>query len=337
MKVWLPCIATGTGAEVWTRRLAAGLAARGHAVQLDRVSHRYQYAPWLAPVRAPSGCDVVLANSWTGTAFAGPAPLVTVVHHVVHDPALLPFKTAPQAIFHRLFVEPMERAAIRAASAVVAVSPATANAVERYLGFAGSRVVLNGVDIEAFTPDDTRSRPNGAPLELLFVGKPSRRKGFDIAAEIVRRLGAECRFVCIGGEPERGLQMPPGEYLGRVDRDRLIEAYRSADALLMPSRLEGFGYAAAEAMACGTPVVACRGTAVSDIVPCGGGVICDAGDIDGFVAGIRELVPSDSRLQSALRKHAADRLSEQRWLDEMEDTLLSVSRLDRTEGETARS
>jgi glycosyltransferase involved in cell wall biosynthesis len=328
MKIWLPVIATGTGAEIYARRLADGLAARGHTAILDVVPHIYQYVPWAAPLSAPQGTHVTIANSWSAAAFHSSVPLVTVVHHVVHDPALAPHKTFAQLLFHRWFVQPMELLAMRRSALVIAVSETTKRAIGAHFSNVPVCTILNGIDVDFFNPGHRRIKEErNRPMELLFVGKPSRRKAFDTVARIIAALGDECRLTCIGPESERGLSLPPGEYLGRVSREQLREAYRSTDLLLMPSRLEGFGYAAAEAMACGVPVAACLGTAVADLIPVNCGVVREADNIDGFVRDIRRLHADPVRraaLRKRLRAHALENLSEQRWIEQMEAALLPL-------------
>jgi glycosyltransferase involved in cell wall biosynthesis len=327
MKVWLPLISTGTGAEVYTRRLAAGLAERGHDVRLDTVTHRFQYAPWLAGLRAPTGTDVVLANSWNAAAFAANGvPLVTAVLHVVHDPAFSRYQSVAQKIFHRGFVLPMERRALRSSAAVIAISEMTATAVLAHLADVPVDVVLNGVDTDFFRPASLRSaRDPSAPLELLFVGKPSRRKGFDLLPEILARLGPAGRLTCVGEPPGRDLPRPPGRYLGRLSAEDLRRAYQEADLLLFPSRLEGFGYAAAEALACGLPVVCTEGTAVAEIAPphlCG--AACPADDAAAFAEAIRALGRDRARLdgmRQSARDHAVAHLDEKRWISDTEAVL----------------
>ena len=46
MKVWLPYVHAGSGSDVYTERLAAGLRAAGHAAVLTPVDRRWQYLPW---------------------------------------------------------------------------------------------------------------------------------------------------------------------------------------------------------------------------------------------------------------------------------------------------
>ena len=323
MIVWLPLIRTGTGSEVYTRLLADGMRARGHQVHLDAVDHRFQFAPWLAPIRPPAGAEVVLANSWSAAGFRrGGLPLVSVCHLVVHDPVLTPYKSLSQRLFHAGFVRPMERAAVRKASINLAVSAAVAGQMRVHLDAGPVEVIHNGVDTEYFSPGDKRS--DIGPVRLLFVGKPSLRKGFDILAKVVERLGPEAEFICVGPEPGPDLPRPPGTYVGPRNRREVRDAMRKADMLIFPSRMEGCPYVVAEALATGLPVIGCSGTPVEEITPRTAGIFRRAEDIDGFVDEIRGLVGDRSRLteaREAARAHAVATLSIDTWLDRTEAVL----------------
>lgn len=323
MNIWFPAISTGTGAEVYTKMLASGLEARGHQVALQFAAHRYQYAPWAARLRPPFKPDVTLANSWNAAAFSKYAPLVTVMHHVVHGPDLAPFKTFAQRGFHAGFIKPMEQAALRKSDAVVAVSESTRTAIAESFGFKDAHTVLNGVETEYFTPS-VRGGPTGV-LKLLFVGKPSRRKGFDIIARLAAHLGDRASLTVIGSDPEAGIAVPECDFRGRVSRDELREAYRAADFLLLPSHVEGFGYAAAEAMSCGTPVVCAPHGAVAEISQIGrAGLALDANSVAATATEMLRLRQNEREYQAmreAAREIALLRLDHTRWLDEMEAIL----------------
>lgn len=326
MTVWLPCIATGTGAEVWTRRLAAGLEARGLRVQLDIVPQRFQYLPWAARLRPPRDCSVTIANSWSAAALANSSPLLTVVHHVVHDPALTPFKTPAQRLFHAAFVAPMERAALRRSACVLAVSETTSQSIAAAFGYRSALTVLNGVDTDFFVPPPTRPLTKEGPLKLLFVGKPSRRKGFDLVARLAAQLGNSAQLTVIGPHAERGLACAGATWLGRVSRARLLAAYQDADFLLLPSRVEGFGYAAAEAMSCGTPVLCAPYGAVQEIAG-EAGVVADLDDPAATAQNLVALRDDGERyraLRLSARSIAARSLGESRWLDAMAQLVAQV-------------
>jgi glycosyltransferase involved in cell wall biosynthesis len=285
-----------------------------------------QYLPWVAPGPATPP-DVTVANSWIAAAFAKPAPLVTVLHHVVHDPALDAFKSLPQRIYHRSFVLPMERSALRHSAAVVTVSLHAALQIRETFGDVACEVVPNGVDTDFFTPADEGHRRG--TFELLWVGKPSRRKAFEVVTHALEMLGKDFRLTVIGPPPEPGIAIPAGaRVLGRVSREELRSEYRAADLLLYPSRLEGFGYAAAEAMACGTPVLCSAGGAVAEVVdPPASGIAAPAGDSTAICAAVRSLAAAPDRLAGMganARNRAVSHFSETRWLDRMEDLLRRV-------------
>ncbi|MFC4011382.1 glycosyltransferase [Nonomuraea purpurea] len=137
-----------------------------------------------------------------------------------------------------------------------------------------------GVDLEAFGPDrhDAHLRERlvspGEPL-LVHCGRlsPEKRPDRSIGALAeLRRRGVPAVLAVAGDGPLRqrlarqavGL---PVLFLGHVaDRDRLARLLATADVALAPGPVETFGLAALEALASGTPVVACRDSALPEVV-----------------------------------------------------------------------
>jgi glycosyltransferase involved in cell wall biosynthesis len=107
-------------------------------------------------------------------------------------------------------------------------------------------------------------RPEGAPFTLLFCGQLVHRKGVDVLAEAFGRAAREeprLRLLLAGEGPERAAlarALPPGrfELRGHVPWESLPALYAEADALVLPSRHDGWGLVVNEALASGIPVIA---------------------------------------------------------------------------------
>lgn len=129
------------------------------------------------------------------------------------------------------------------------------------------------------------------PLKIAFAGRFDRQKGFDTYCEVMRRLGDAARGIAIGRAIVAADQVsiPPNvEVLGWQPRERVFDLYREADVLLVPSRWEGFGLVAIEAMQAGTAVFASRVGGLQDIVREGEtGRLFTPGDAEAIVAAIR--------------------------------------------------
>jgi glycosyltransferase involved in cell wall biosynthesis len=138
----------------------------------------------------------------------------------------------------------LTRPILRRARAVVAASAFLAEAAEG-LGARKVRVVPEGVELPAVVevPEE--------PPHVLFVGRLSEEKGI---LEFLAATDGLLRVV-VGDGPLRS-RVP--ETVGFVPHKRLGEYYARAAVVCVPSRREGYGMVAREAMAFGRPVVATR-------------------------------------------------------------------------------
>lgn len=303
--VWLPFLSTGTGSDIFTARLRDALQSLGYTVHAEGFSKRWEALPEpLSWVRPPPGTDIVIANSWNAAVFqcAG-IPLISVFHHTVCADDMWRHLTVAQKLYHRLRIMPLEVRAIRRSRHCIAPSRFTAASVAAHFDTRPPRVIPHGIDTDVFRPANrpcSVARPVGSPFRLLFVGKPSRRKGIDLIRSTMERLGQGFRLDMIGGIPD--LPMPGNVQAHRpMTIESLISHLQQAHVLLFPSRLEGFGYAVAEAMACALPVVALRRSAITELIDDGvNGLLCNHEDPDCLANAVRTL-----RDDTALRERMA--------------------------------
>lgn len=112
--------------------------------------------------------------------------------------------------------------------------------------------------------------------QWVFVGRFDHQKGLDILIQVMQELSREGKLeghLKLVGEPVHGepFQVPP-ELEGRVtlcgwmERGQLGKIIEESEVVIVPSRWEGFGLVALEAMSCGTAVLASRVGGLPEIV-----------------------------------------------------------------------
>ena len=138
------------------------------------------------------------------------------------------------------------------------------------------RVLPILVDIKKFKPAPNKKIGN----LILFVGRPDAKKGLHVLLRSLKYLETPIRLVIICPYSkskyfEKILRMVEDlkkgsvhevEYLSGVDNRDLPEWYQKASVFVCPSLIETFGIVNAEAISCGTPVVASKVGGIPDII-----------------------------------------------------------------------
>jgi glycosyltransferase involved in cell wall biosynthesis len=191
------------------------------------------------------------------------------------------------------------RPLVRRARVVVGASTALAEAARR-LGARDTRVIPSGVRI----PEQV-----GAPAEpphVLFVGRLSEEKGI---LEFLEASGGLQRVI-VGDGPLRD-RVPGAE--GFVPPPELGRYYERAAVVCVPSRREGYGVVAREAMAWRRPVVATAVGGLVDAIEDGvSGLLVPPADPSALRAGLERLLGDEglrARLGDAARREAQRSLS----------------------------
>ncbi|HAX95943.1 MAG TPA: group 1 glycosyl transferase [Prolixibacteraceae bacterium] len=321
--VWFPAIRAETGADVFTIRLAKALQARGIHTQITWIPHHAEYLPWTVPVpEPPAWATVVHINSWLHKRFIPHhLPLIVTVHSCVHDSSLNPYKNFTLKLYHRIWIRRCETEAINRAEVVTAVSQYTKMQVERIFGCHDVIPIHNWIDTNVFAPRLVMCCHS--PYRLLFVGSMRKMKGVDLLEKIMRNLGPdfELRFTCDPSDLDKLQPTIPSNMiaLSRMNtKQELVTAYRNSDALLFPTRLEGFGLVALEAQACGIPVIATNCSSLPEVVEHGStGLLCPKDDVQAFADAARELCNNSdkwNKMRHAARFRAQEMFNEEHIL-----------------------
>jgi N-acetyl-alpha-D-glucosaminyl L-malate synthase BshA len=160
---------------------------------------------------------------------------------------------------------------------------------------------------------------------LLHISNFRPVKRLDAVLEVFRRVRDRYRakLVLAGDGPERGRvaqQAAEADLTEHVEilgeQDEVRDLLSAADVFLLPSSQESFGLAAAEAMACGTPVVASRVGGLPEVITDGEtGFLHDPNDLDGMAASALALLTDAGlrdRLSRAARATIVERYCEER-------------------------
>lgn len=231
---------------------------------------------------------------------ARPKPLVVTVHDVA-------FLRYPQYFtkwgvrFHTRGLD----LARREAAAIIVASEHTRTELVRE-GFDDGRIHVIPHGVRAPSPSDWQAcaarvqRIGATEPYALFVGTIEPRKGISLLVEAmnrVRETRPELQLVIAGprgwGEVS-GLGEPWVRELGTVGDDDLDALYRRASLCAVPSRYEGFGLPALEAMARGCPLLASNTTSLPEVVG-DAGVLLPVDDPEAWSAAIGEVLDDPGR------------------------------------------
>ncbi|MBA3943100.1 MAG: glycosyltransferase family 4 protein [Herpetosiphonaceae bacterium] len=325
------------GVDLGIQNITRSVQRAGHSPMLRRLPHWANFAPFAAPLllgpRWWQGFDIVQGRSRVAWALKRRGlPLVTTVHHLTTDPQLQPYSSPAQRLFYHTLEYLYDGLSIKRADGVVCVSRYTQQQTALVYGKLSTTVVYDGIDTDVFVPTADGGRSDhglpttNARIRLLFVGNRTRRKGFDLLPQIMDRLPLDHTlfytesFQTVQAAPPHPRMVP----IGTPDRAGLVAAYQSCDLLLFPTRVEGFGIVAAEAGACGRPVVTTDAGALPEVVDDGvTGYLCRRDDIDDYVEKITRLA-DDLQLRSAMGVAARAKIVAQFGYEQLALGLLDV-------------
>ncbi|WP_149541142.1 glycosyltransferase family 4 protein [Siccirubricoccus phaeus] len=328
-----------SGGYIYDRRMVQGLTALGQEVRVVELAGRHPLPDEAATAAARAALDNLPEGTRLlidGLGLPGFAPFAAELEArramaLIHHPTALEHG-APET--DRAALREMEAALFPRLARLIATSPLTAQRLAADFGVDKARI---GV-VEPGTDPAPRARGSGGPgVAILSVGALTPRKGHDLLLQALARLpDLEWRLTVVGAVRDKvhahGLRALAEElgiaqrvtFAGEVDGVALEALYAGADLFALATYWEGYGMAAAEALARGLPVAVTAGGAIAEIVPVEAGVVCPPGDLVSLTKALRRCL-FDHALRAEMAEaawQAGQRLP--RWTDRAEALLVEL-------------
>lgn len=307
--------ATLSGGFLYDRRMIAALKRAGSLASAIELPDCFPCPPPAVIARARDALTALPAESWLiadGLALTplsahitdltdGRLRLIALIHHPLSDEGGL---SPPERA--RLFES--ERQALGPVRHVIVPSATIARRLADF-AVAPDRIAVVPPGISrAVGAGAGRRRDSAAGVRLLSVGSLVPRKGLDVLLRALARVRPLAwRLTVVGPERDRqfarrlrGMSRSLGvnarvSFLGSVPPMRLAQCYRAAELFVLPSRMEGYGIALAEAMAHGLAVVTTPAGAIPEVVPPAAGVFVPPGAVPPLSHALARLIRERSR------------------------------------------
>lgn len=253
-------------------------------------------------------------------------PTVLTVHDLI-------FERIPEhhTLRNQLFLRLAMPRFVKAADAIIAVSWQTKrDLIQLYNAPADKiHVIYEGIDARfqpAAPAEVARVKALHSPQRpyLLMVGTLEPRKNHATAIRALARLkqqGVPHQLLIVGGlgwmfEPVHKLldelrMNDDVHFAGYVPNEDLAALYSGADAVLLPSLYEGFGFTVLEAMACGAPVICSNVSSLPEVAG-KAALMTPPEDEEALAAAIQRIL-TEPGLADSLRQKGAARAALFRW------------------------
>ena len=273
------------------------------------------------------GLDVVITASERAALWGPPAVVYIYEHPRYRTRRSREVGTSPRQRLVDSTTLVLFRLAMRHAAVVLAASKSTARDLAP---LAASVVVYSGVGDEF--------SPGGVPRTyLLHIASDDPRDNSEVVIDAYGAYGDDRPPLVVAGPLRKARPMLEARARSAgvwdeicwagFQQEGLADLYRGAIAYVDPSLYEGFGLQAAEALACGTPVIASNTTSLPEVVG-DAGILLDPHDLAGFADAMRRVV-AEPALAADLGARALRQASKFTWEHTTREILAACSRAGR--------
>jgi len=315
---------TVTGGYLYDRRILEELGKQSWLPSVLALDASFPTPTAAALAAARAGFDGIADGGLVvidGLVLAGLLPILPLIVDRLETVALIHHPLADETGIDAglaAVLESAERAALALVPRIIVTSPWTRRRLGDY-GVAPERVAVVEPGVDRGPPS---TRKPASTLRLLTVATVTARKGHSVLIEALAQLQhLDWSLCCVGSldldpqcaEALRSQIARAGladrvSLLGELGPDRVRARYLDADLFVLPSYLEGYGMALAEALAHGLPIVSTTAGAIPDTVPVGAARLVPPGNAAALAEVLSELMLAPvarRRLAVAARAAAA--------------------------------
>jgi len=304
---------TLSGGYIYDRRLVEYLRAQGDSVEIISLPWR-SYAAHLTDnlsFKLPSNFDILIQDELNHPSLIAanrrrrPCPIVSLVHHL----RCSELRAGWQNGFYRI----IEKEYLKSVDGFIFNSRTTKAAVNELIGH-GKPAIVAFPPTDRFTrassEEEIKARASQSPFRILFLGNLIERKGLHTLLKALGLTPSGVHLDIVGSEttePAYARKMRKIAASNRLssivtfhaslDKEPLIEKFRQAHVLVVPSSYEGFGIVYLEGMCFGLPAIGTTAGAAGEIIEHEKtGFLIQPGDHESLAAFISSLAKDRSLL-----------------------------------------
>ena len=238
-------------------------------------------------------------------------PLVATIHHPISVDRDIAVRNAPsivrkvQQLRWHSFIGMQKRVACSFSPIITVSRSARDDIAERFgIGREKFAVISNGVDTSLFRPLPKIHRKRHRVITINSADVPLKGLSYLLHAVAGLKDKRKLELIVVGTTKKEGTirrlirDLSIGDqvtFTGRIDDASFIREYARAEIAVIPSVYEGFGLPAAEAMACGVPVISTTGGALPEIVG-DAGILVPPADHEALAGALDDLSGNPRRL-----------------------------------------
>ncbi len=298
---------TVSGGSLYDRKLVEYLRAQGDTVEIISLPWR-NYGAHLTDnfrFRLPKDLDILIQDELNHPSLIAanmgkhPYPVISLVHHLRCS------ELRPQ--WQNDLYRVVEKKYLQSVDSFIFNSKTTQGVVHELVGNGKPNVIAYPPTDrfrEAMTAGEISERAKGNELKILFLGNVVYRKGLHTLLKALSILQPSSFILeVVGGltaEPQYAYEMERYilthglssvvKFHGALDNEPLIEIYKRAHVMVVPSSYEGFGIVYLEGMGFGLPAIGTTAGAASEIITHGeDGYLIEPDDAEALANHLNEL------------------------------------------------